>query len=157
MNKIYIHKGDCTIFGNCKKFLTFTVSTHLDLTGWTAEFVLGAITKQIGDITSKSFEVILSAKDTNQLHYGEQNGSVILTDDEGNIKTIINTIPFEVTSKVIENEYQEIDLTIPETSGVDIALKVGIAGIFPTDSDLTDIGMNLCTSVQEIEKCEVFW
>lgn len=122
---IYIHKGDSTIFANSKKFLTFNIETDLDLTGWTAEFVLGYIIKRITDISSHSFEVVLSAEETNKLRYGYWNGAIILTDAEGNTKTVVNTIPFEITSKVVENEYQEIDLTIPESWGVDIKLKVG--------------------------------
>ena len=129
MNKILIHKGDCTIFGDCKKFLTFSIKTDLDLTGWSAKFVLGWITKEIEDISSKSFEVILGSEDTKQLKLGSQCGSIILTDAEGHVKTVANTIPFEVTTAVVENEYQEVDLSIPETSGVDLILRVGsVAG-----------------------------
>lgn len=125
MNTIKIHKGDSSIFADCKKFLTFQLNTDLDLTGWKAEFVLGYITKTIDDITTKSFEVVLSAKETSQLRYGLQHGAVVLTDNEGNIKTLVNTISFEVTSAVVDNSYQLIDLTIPESSGLDIILKVG--------------------------------
>ena len=125
MNKILIHKGDCTIFADVNKFLTFDLETNLDLTGWSAKFVLGWVTKVVEDISFKQFEIILSSEDTNQLRLGSQFGSIILTDSKGNIKTITNTIPFEVTTAVVENEYQEIDLTIPESSGVDIKLKVG--------------------------------
>lgn len=125
MDPILIHRGDCTIFADCKKFLTFNIATELNLFGWSAKFVLGYVTKEIADITSKSFEVILSAEDTAKLRYGLTHGAIILTDDQGNIKTICNDIPFEITSKVVENEHQEIDLTIPESSGIDITLKVG--------------------------------
>lgn len=125
MEVIQIHKGDSTVFADVKKFLTFTISTELDLTGWSAKFILGYITKEFSDITSKSFEVALSAQETSQLRYGFQNGAVIIMDSEGNTKTVVNTIPFEITSKVVENEHQEIDLTIPESSGIDITLKVG--------------------------------
>ena len=76
--------------------------------------------KEIEDISSKSFEVILSSEDTKQLRLGSQNGSIILTDAEGQIKTVANNIPFEVTTAIVENEYQEIDLRIPQASGVDI-------------------------------------
>ena len=128
MNKILIHKGDSTVFADVRKFLTFNIETHLDLTGWQAKFVLGWITKEVADITSKSFEIILDAEDTKQLRLGSQNASIILTDSEGHIKTVVNNILFEVTTAVVENEYQEIDLTIPESSGVDIKLRVGMQG-----------------------------
>ena len=125
MKPILIYKGDDTIFADLKKFLTFNIETNLDLTGWKAKFTLGWITKEISDISSKSFEIILSSEETKNLRLGPQSGSIVLTDSRGHIKTITNSIPFEVTTQVIENEYQEIDLTIPESSGVDIKLKVG--------------------------------
>ena len=125
MKPILIHKSDSTIFANVNKFLTFNIETGLDLAGWSAKFVLGWVTKEVVDISSHSFEIILGAEETKQLRLGQQYGSIILTDANGNIKTITNTIPFEVTTAVVENEYQEIDLTIPESSGVDIKLKVG--------------------------------
>ena len=140
---IYIHKGDSTIFADSKKFLTFSIETDLDLTGWTAKFVLGYITKEITDISSKSFEVVLTANETNKLKYGSANGAVILMDNEGNAKTVVNTIPFEITSKVIENEYQEIDLTIPQSSGVDIKLKVGATVVTSVNGMTGDVVLNI--------------
>lgn len=125
MKPILIHKGDDTIFAECQHFLTFNIETDLDLTGWKAKFVLGWITKEISDISSKQFEIILSSEDTKKLRLGSQCGQIILTDSNGNIKTITNSILFKVVTTVIETEYQKIDLTIPESTGVDIKLKVG--------------------------------
>ena len=88
MNPIYIHKGDCTIFADVKRFLTFNIETDLDLTGWKAKFVLGWVEKTIDDISTKSFEIILGAEDTKQLRLGKQYGTIILTDSNGNIKTV---------------------------------------------------------------------
>ena len=125
MKPILIYKGDDTIFADLKKFLTFNIETNLDLTGWKAKFTLGWITKEISDISSKSFEIILSSEETKNLRLGPQSGSIVLTDSIGHIKTITNSIPFEVTTRVVENEYQENDLSTPESSGVVIKLKVG--------------------------------
>ena len=47
MNPILIHKGDSTTFADVEKFLTFTIATGLDLTGWKAKFVLGWVTKKL--------------------------------------------------------------------------------------------------------------
>ena len=128
MKPILIYKGDDTIFADLRRFLTFNIETNLDLTGWKAKFTLGLITKEISDISSKSFEIILSSEETKNLRLGSQSGSIVLTDSRGHIKTITNSIPFKVTTQVVENEYQEIDLTIPESSEVDIKLKVGTSG-----------------------------
>lgn len=125
MKPILIHKGDDTIFAHCLKFLTFNLETKLDLTGWKAKFVLGWVTKEINDISSKQFEVILSSEDTKKLRLGLQYGQIILTDSRGNIKTITNSIPFEVVTTVIETVYQEVDLTIPESAEIDVKMKIG--------------------------------
>lgn len=152
MEVIQIHKGDCTIFADCKKFLTFYIDTELDLTGWSAKFILGYITKEFSNITSKSFEVVLSAQETSQLRYGFANGAVILMDGEGNTKTVINTIPFEITSKVVENVYQEIDLTIPETSGLDIKLKVGASTVTSVNGMTGDVVIDIPSDLSEYVK-----
>ena len=143
MNKILIHKGDCTIFADCQKFLTFHLESDLDLTGWQAKFILGWVEKTIDDISTHSFEIILDAEDTKQLRLGKQFGTIILTDSNGNIKTVTNTIPFEVTTAVVENEYQEIDLTIPESSGVDIKLKVGVSTVTSVNGMTGDVNLTI--------------
>ena len=129
MNKIYIHRGDCVVFADITDFLTFMIDSDLDLTNWKAEFHLGIIVKKYDDITSKVVKVILSAEETKTLKLGEWNGALVLIDAKGHRKTIINTIPFVITDEVVENSYQTIDLTIPETAGVDIQLKVGTASV----------------------------
>ena len=143
MNPILIHKGDCTIFADVKRFLTFNIETDLELTGWKAKFILGWITKEIEDISSKSFEIVLSSEDTKQLRLGSQCGSIILTDAEGHIKTVANNIPFEVTTAVVENEYQEIDLTIPQSSGVDILLTVGAKSVTSVNGMSGDVYLDI--------------
>lgn len=143
MNPILIHKSDSTIFANVNKFLTFNLETGLDLTGWQAKFILGWVEKTIDDISTHSFEIVLGAEDTNQLRLGKQYGTIILTDSNGNIKTVTNTIPFEVTTAVVENEYQEIDLTIPESSGVDIKLKVGASTVTSVNGMTGDVYLEI--------------
>lgn len=143
MNPILIHKSDSTIFANVNKFLTFNLETELDLTGWQAKFILGWVEKTIDDISTHSFEIVLGAQDTKQLRLGKQYGTIILTDSNGNIKTVTNTIPFEVTTAVVENEYQEIDLTIPESSGVDIKLKVGASSVTSINGMTGDVVLDI--------------
>ena len=143
MKPILIYKGDDTIFADLRRFLTFNIETNLDLTGWKAKFTLGWITKEINDISSKSFEIILSSDETKNLRLGSQSGSIVLTDSIGHIKTITNSIPFEVTTQVVENEYQEIDLTIPESSGVDIKLKVGAEVVTSVNGMTGDVYLDI--------------
>lgn len=160
MNPILIHKSDSTVFANVNKFLTFFIDSHLDLTGWTAKFILGWVEKTIDDISTKSFEIILGAEDTKQLRLGKQYGTIIITDSNGNIKTVTNTIPFEVTTAVVENEYQEIDLTIPESSGVDIRLRVGLQGgggaVNSVNGMTGDVVLEIPTLVSQLQNDEGF-
>lgn len=127
---ILIHKGDDTIFGPQEKFITFIFETELDLTGWKAQFKLGGFTKVIEDISSKQFDITISHSTTVQLPLGKLNGSIVLTDNNNRIKTVINTIPFVVTKDVIEQQYETIDLTIPKSSGVDIKMRIGGRAVY---------------------------
>lgn len=126
MDKIYIHRGDCVVFADITDFLTFMIDSQLDLTNWKAEFHLCSIIKKYDDISSKVIKIILSSEETSLLKCGTWNGALVLIDANGHRKTITNTIPFEVTKEVVENHYQTIDLTIPQSSGVDVTLKVGV-------------------------------
>lgn len=126
MDKIYIHRGDCVVFADITDFLTFMIDSQLDLTNWKAEFHLCSIIKKYDDISSKVIKIILSAEETSMLKCGTWNGALVLIDANGHRKTITNTIPFVVTNEVVENHYQTIDLSIPQSSGVDVTLKVGV-------------------------------
>ena len=130
---IYIHKGDSTIFADITSFLTFNLETELDLTGWRAIFKLCNYKHEFDDITAKTFCVNMTQEDTLKLNFGENYGVLALVDADGNMKTISNTIPFLVTSKVVENEPQIIDLTVPECAGVDIKVSVGSKYVTPAE------------------------
>ena len=143
MKPIRIHKGDSTIFANANKFLTFNIDTELDLTGYSAKFILCSILKTVSDISSRKFDIILGSDETQKLRDGLNYGSIILTDNKGNSKTLINTIPFDITTAVVENEYQEIDLTIPQSSGVDIKLKVGVSSVTSVNGMIGDVVLDI--------------
>ena len=143
MKPIRIHKGDSTIFANANKFLTFNINTELDLTGYSAKFILCSILKTVPDISSRKFDIILGSDETQKLRDGLNYGSIILTDNKGNSKTLINTIPFDITTAVVENEYQEIDLTIPQSSGVDIKLKVGVSSVTSVNGMIGDVVLDI--------------
>lgn len=120
---IFIHKNDSTVFADQDKFLTFHIKTNKNLNGWKAEFCLCSVKKVIEDISTKTFEVILSAKDTSKLWYGKPCGELRLIDNKGNIKTIANNIPFCVTKDIVENESQTIDLDIPESAEITVSVS----------------------------------
>lgn len=143
MKPIRIHKGDSTVFANVSRFLTFNIDTELDLIGYTAKFILCSVIKTITDIKSRKFDVILTSEETQKLREGLHYGSIVFTDNKGNTKTVINTIPFEITTAVVENEYQEIDLTIPQSSGVDIKLKVGVSKVTSVNGMIGDVNLTI--------------
>lgn len=143
MDKIYIHRGDCVVFADITDFLTFMIDSQLDLTNWKAEFQLCSIVKKYEDISSKVIKIILSAEETSLLKCGTWNGALVLIDANGHRKTITNTIPFEVTNEVVENHYQTIDLTIPESSGVDIKLKVGASTVTSVNGMTGDVYLEI--------------
>lgn len=139
MNKIYIHRGDCTIWANQDKFLTFHIDTDLDLTGYKAEFVLCSVKKIVDKISDNTFEVILSGKDTSKLWIGEPYGELKLIDAKGHIKTVSNKIPFCVTNDIIQNVPQTIDLDVLESTGIDVTLRVGIESVLSVNGKKGDV------------------
>ena len=120
---IYIHKGDDTSF-NGSSFLKFELETEWDLTGWKAIFVLHNVTKEITDISSKVFDVNLSAKETEVLPFGKLGNELKLVDNDGKTKTIGKDIEIIVTSEVVENKTQTINLPILKDDGLDINVKI---------------------------------
>ena len=120
---IYIHKGDDTDF-NDNSFLTFTIVTEKDLTGWQAKFILNGLEKTFDDITSKSFELHYSDEETSQFKLGKTTNELKLIDEEGKIKTIAKNIDISVTNEVIENESQLINLPILKDEGIDINISL---------------------------------
>lgn len=125
MNTIYIHKGDSTIFADVQKFLTFSINTELDLTGWQAIFMLGSVIKEVADISSKKFDIILTQQETSKLWYGDCCGCIKLIDANGNTKTVCNKIPFSITNQVVENNQEVVNLDIPNSCEIDIELFIG--------------------------------
>lgn len=120
---IYIHKGDDTDF-NDNSFLTFNVITEKDLTGWQAKFILNGLEKTFEDITSKSFELHYSDEETSQFKLGKTTNELRLIDEEGKIKTVAKNIEISITSDVIENKSQLINLPILKDEGIDINISL---------------------------------
>lgn len=125
MNPIYIHKGDSTIFADVNKFLSFSINTELDLTGWRAVFMLGSVTKEVTDISSKKFDIVLTQQETSKLWYGDCCACIKLIDANGNTKTVCNKIPFSITDQVVENNQKVVNLGIPNSCEIDIELNIG--------------------------------
>ena len=119
--KIYITRGDDTNF-NEDKFLKFILNTERDLTDWSAMFTLGGNTYKFTDIASKTFEVTISAEDSQKIPYGLNMGSVYLFDNKSRRKTLTISIPFQVEKKPTFNTFSTLEVV---AEPVEIQLQVG--------------------------------
>ena len=153
---IYIHKGDDTDF-NDNSFLTFNIVTEKDLTNWQAKFVLNGVEKTFEDISSKSFELHFSDDETCQFKLGKTTNELRLIDKEGKIKTVAKNIEICVTSEIVENQSQIINLPILKDEGIDINISLANGGsngtIYHTDLLNRDMEnqhpINAITNLQE--------
>lgn len=123
---IPIFRGDDTNF-NDALFLTVKISATFDLSGFTAELVLGggAVVKNTVLDENGAFEVVISAEESKLLPFGEVKGSVILIDKQSRRRTIANDILFNVTNEVTEGLEYTADLSVTETEATVLNIKVG--------------------------------
>lgn len=123
---IYIFKGDDTNWNN-ERFLNVTVTSDIDLTGMTAKFILGAFS-QTFPLTTGRFSVNLSRAVTGAFANGPINGVIQILDEEQRIKTITNTIPFYVTSHVIDEQDVDYNCNVSPNSPIEINVNLGGGG-----------------------------
>lgn len=115
---IYIYQGDDTDW-NGDNLLTVHVnpaSEGVDITSMTAKFILGSFEQTYSLADDGVFQVDLSAAATGDLPFGPINGTIRILDEQGRIKTAVNTIPLYVTSEVITTQNQDLDFSLPEVS-----------------------------------------
>lgn len=126
MEPIKIFKGNDTNF-NDGKFLTFTVTSDIDLSDFTGVFTLGSFSKP-GGLADGKMEVIIPAAVTSQLPLGCMNGSFQLVDTKMRVATVTNQIPFLVTNEVFTQEEDTVSLDVPEDYPVQIDMTIGFPG-----------------------------
>lgn len=83
--------------------ITISLTSNLDLTGFTAVFQLKNYRQKWDDITSKKLEVVIPRSVTEKLTVGEHKGGLKIYDQNGLAKTIIKDIKFRVSREVVEN------------------------------------------------------
>lgn len=125
MDPIKIFKGNDTNF-NDAKFLTFKVTSDIDLSDFTGIFTLGSFSKP-GSLADGKMDVVIPAAVTAQFPLGCINGTFQLVDTKMRVATVSNTIPFLITSEVFTPTTEEIDLETPEGYPVELSLEVGFA------------------------------
>lgn len=126
MKPIKIFKGNDTNF-NDGKFLTFTVTSDIDLTDFTGIFTLGSFSKP-GGLADGKMEVVIPSAVTSQLPLGCMNGSFQLVDTKMRVATVTNTIPFLITTEVFTPEEDTISLPVPQDYPVQIDMSIGFSG-----------------------------
>ena len=101
MDYITIIQGDDTNFLG-DQFVVVNFNTDIDLSGFTATFTLGDVTLTYGNLSGKTFEIILSSEITSNLKIGKQYGELKLIDNNDRIRTVSSIIPFIVKKGVDE-------------------------------------------------------
>ncbi len=102
MDYVTIIQGDDTNFLD-DQFLLVTFDTDIDLSGFTAIFSLEDVTLTYGNLSSKTFNIILSNDITSNLTIGKKYGEIKLIDTSNRIKTITSVIPFLIKKGVNED------------------------------------------------------
>ena len=87
MDYITIIQGDDTNFLG-DQFVVVNFNTDIDLSGFTATFTLGDVTLTYGNLSGKTFEIILSSEITSNLKIGKQYGELKLIDNNDRIRTV---------------------------------------------------------------------
>ena len=136
MDYITIIQGDDTNFLE-DQFVVVNFNTSIDLSGFTATFTLGDVTLTYGNLSGKTFEIILSSEITSNLAIGKQYGELKLIDTNDRIRTITSVIPFIVKQGVTEeitfvNNSLTISMTVNDTV---LDIYVETSGISRTEAD----------------------
>lgn len=126
MDAIKIFKGNDTNF-NDGKFLTFSVTSNIDLSDFTGVFTLGSFSKP-GGLADGKMEVVIPAEVTSNFPLGPMTGIFKLIDTKMRVATVSNTIPFEITDQVFTQVEETVELQTPEGYPVELTMTVGFPG-----------------------------
>lgn len=124
MSAIVLIKGDDTNWNDQQMFL-INIETELDLSrGFSAEFILGDITKEFDKILDNKIYPVLSNKETSTLSLGPLNGTLKIFDSEKRIRTIKSNIPFLIRGGVYSsNEDINVDGETLPIEEINISVK----------------------------------
>lgn len=132
-DRIVIIKGDDTNF-NGQVFLKFLLNTQvLDLSTFKATFLLGGVLKTFNDISSGEIDVNYTAKETESMPSGKQDGVLRLVDGSGRAATIESLIPFDIQWLVhgdaIATKPSEITINVEQGGQniLDITVEAGVS------------------------------
>ncbi len=126
MEPIKIFKGNDTNF-NEGKFLTFVVTSDIDLSDFVGEFSLGRFVKP-GGLADGKMDVVIPAEVTRQFPLGLMCGTFKIYDTKMRVATVANSIPFLVTDQVFTPTDETVSLNTPEGYPVEISMQVGFSG-----------------------------
>lgn len=130
---ITVYKGFGT-YWNGKSLLKVSFKSKLDLTGFSAIFKLGDISKTYTNIVD-GFTIDLTKQETSTLPIGLNYGELIVVDNETNKKPFTTALPFEVKNWVsgdihLDNFNLTIDTKIKKNK---LEITVETANLAPED------------------------
>lgn len=135
-NAITIIKGDDTNFME-DQFIVVAIHTEHDLTGFQAKFKLGDIDLTFPDISSGSFEIILSHDLTLNLPKGKMFGEIKLIDTSDRIRTVTSVIPFLIRDGV-KDQITYVNQVLSVTTHINnttIQINMETAGISKSQAE----------------------
>lgn len=122
---IVFYKGYPTNWNGGKLF-SLSIKSDIDLTGFTARFILESVIVKIDDLT-KPTDVNLTIEQTNSFNIGNVFGSIEVFDKDGNPKLFYSAIPFFVKSTVNNDlTVEDASITINATIGGDSFLEITV-------------------------------
>lgn len=135
MDFITIIQGDDTNFLE-DQFVVVNFNTSIDLSGFTATFTLGNVTLTYGNLSGKTFEIILSNEITSNLKIGKQYGELKLIDNNNRIRTVSSIIPF-IVKKGVDEQITFVNSSLNVTMNINdtvIDIFVETSGISKTEA-----------------------
>lgn len=110
---IKLFKGDDSDFADARE-IAVTLNAPFDMIGYSAEFVLQGFRQRFTGLSSGTFTLRFTGRDTRHFSLGSCFGTLTLLDGQRRGKTLTNRIPFEVVNTVDTTESDE-ELTINVT------------------------------------------
>lgn len=135
---IKLYRGDSTDFSD-QRTITITLTTPFPLSGCSATFSLQGVNKTFADISGGVIQLVYTSLDTVIMPIGSCFGRLRIFDGSGRVKTVCNSIPFEITQEVITDETDEYSVTVTLESGnveISVVSTLGYIGEAPVDGTL---------------------
>lgn len=134
---ITLVRGDDSNFVD-DKLVVVKFNTDIDFTGFKAVFMLGPISIDYNDISSKTINIIISKAQSHSLAVGKHKGILKLIDNECRVRTVTSVIPFKVIDEV-KNPTMYVDnsviINIGMNEGDIISIEMQPLGLLVSEAE----------------------